>query len=167
MARVIWSEIHPDHGLVAFPDSLVAGDSHTPMINALSVMGWGVGAIEALSAMLGEPVSMTIPDVVGVRLSGQLREGATTTDLVLALTRRLREHGVVQKFVEYIGPGLDHLSLPERATIANMAPEYGASMGFFPTDEETLNFLRLTGRGDQVPLVETYCKAQGLSLIHI
>ncbi|MEC8204435.1 MAG: aconitase family protein, partial [Pseudomonadota bacterium] len=162
LARVIWSETHPDHGLVAFPDSLVAGDSHTPMINALSVMGWGVGAIEALSAMLGEPVSMTIPDVVGVRLSGQLREGATTTDLVLALTRRLREHGVVQKFVEYVGPGLDHLSLPERATIANMAPEYGASMGFFPTDEETLNFLRLTGRGDQVPLVETYCKAQGL-----
>ncbi|MDP7390549.1 MAG: aconitate hydratase AcnA [Alphaproteobacteria bacterium] len=162
LARVIWSETHPDHGLVAFPDSLVAGDSHTPMINALSVMGWGVGAIEALSAMLGEPMSMTIPDVVGVRLTGQLREGATTTDLVLALTRRLREHGVVQKFVEYFGPGLDHLSLPERATIANMAPEYGASMGFFPTDEETLNFLRLTGRGDQVPLVETYCKAQGL-----
>ena len=162
LARVVWSETHPEYGLVAFPDSLVAGDSHTPMINALSVMGWGVGAIEALSAMLGEPVSMTIPDVVGVRLVGRLREGTTTTDLVLALTRRLREHGVVQKFVEYVGPGLDHLSLPERATIANMAPEYGASMGFFPRDEETLNFLRLTGRNDRVPLVEAYCRVQGL-----
>jgi aconitate hydratase len=162
LARVIWSEEHKDHGLVAFPDSLLAGDSHTPMINALSVLGWGVGAIEALSSMLGEPVSMLMPDVVGVRLVGQLREGTTTTDLVLALTRRLREHGVVQKFVEYFGSGLDFLSLPERATLANMAPEYGASVGFFPTDEETLNYLRLTGRSDQVPLVEAYCKAQGM-----
>ena len=162
LARVIWSEEHKVHGLVAFPDSLLAGDSHTPMINALSVLGWGVGAIEALSAMLGEPVSMLMPDVGGVRLVGQLREGTTTTDLVLALTRRLREHGVVQKFVEYFGPGLDFLNLPERATLANMAPEYGASVGFFPTDKETLNYLRLTGRGDQVPLVEAYCKAQGM-----
>jgi aconitate hydratase len=162
LARVVWSEDHKDHGLVAFPDTLVAGDSHTPMINALSVLGWGVGAIEALSAMLGEPVSMMMPDVVGVRLVGRLREGATTTDVVLALTRRLREHGVVQKFVEFFGPGLDHLSLPERATLANMAPEYGASVGFFPTDAETLNYLRLTGRGDQAPLVEAYSKAQGM-----
>jgi len=162
LARVVWSEDHKDHGLVAFPDTLVAGDSHTPMINALSVLGWGVGAIEALSAMLGEPVSMMMPDVVGVRLVGRLREGATTTDVVLALTRRLREHGVVQKFVEFFGPGLDHLSLPERATLANMAPEYGASVGYFPTDAETLNYLRLTGRGDQVALVEAYAKAQGL-----
>ncbi|MBT6096081.1 MAG: aconitate hydratase AcnA [Rhodospirillaceae bacterium] len=162
LARVVWSEEHDEHGLMAFPDSLLACDSHTPMINALSVLGWGVGAIEALSALLGEPVSMRIPDVVGVRLVGRLREGTTTTDLALALTRTLREHGVVQKFVEYFGPGLDHLSLPERATLANMAPEYGASVGFFPTDEETLNFLRLTGRGDQVPLVEAYCKAQGM-----
>lgn len=162
LARVVWSEDDAEHGLIAFPDSLLACDSHTPMINALSVLGWGIGAIEALSATMGEPVSMVMPDVVGVRLVGRLREGATTTDLVLAMTRTLREHGVVQKFVEYIGPGLDHLSLPERATLANMAPEYGASVGFFPTDAETLNFLRLTGRGDQVPLVEAYCKAQGL-----
>jgi len=162
LSRVVWSEDDNEHGLIAFPDSLLACDSHTPMINALSVLGWGIGAIEALSATMGEPVSMVMPDVVGVRLVGRLREGATTTDLVLAMTRTLREHGVVQKFVEYIGPGLDHLSLPERATLANMAPEYGASVGFFPTDAETLNFLHLTGRGDQVPLVETYCKAQGL-----
>jgi len=162
LARVVWSEEHPDHGLIAFPDSLLAGDSHTPMINALSVLGWGVGGIEALSAMLGEPVSMMLPDVVGIRLVGRLREGSTTTDLVLALTRTLREHGVVQKFVEYFGPGLDTLTLPERATIANMAPEYGASVGFFPTDGETLSYLEMTGRGDQVALVEAYCKAQGM-----
>ncbi len=162
LSRVVWSEEDDEHGPIAFPDSLLACDSHTPMINALSVLGWGIGAIEALSATMGEPVSMVMPDVVGVRLVGRLREGATTTDLVLAMTRTLREHGVVQKFVEYIGPGLDHLSLPERATLANMAPEYGASVGFFPTDAETLNFLRLTGRGDQVPLVEAYCKTQGL-----
>lgn len=162
LSRVVWSEDDDEHGLVAFPDSLLACDSHTPMINALSVLGWGVGAIEALSAMLGEPVSMMMPDVVGVRLVGRLREGSTTTDLVLALTRTLRDHGVVQKFVEFNGPGLDFLSLPERATLANMAPEYGASVGFFPTDAETLNFLHLTGRGDQVPLVEAYSKAQGL-----
>ncbi len=162
LARVVWSEEHEEHGLVAYPDSLVACDSHTPMINALSVLGWGVGAIEALSTLLGQPVSMPIPDVVGVRLVGRLSEGATTTDLVLALTRTLREHGVVQKFVEYFGPGLDFLSLPERATIANMAPEYGASVGFFPTDDETLRFLHLTGRGDQAPLVEAYSKAQDM-----
>lgn len=162
LARVVWSEDDDEHGLIAFPDSLLACDSHTPMINALSVLGWGIGAIEALSATMGEPVSMVMPDVVGVRLVGRLSEGATTTDLVLAMTRTLREHGVVQKFVEYIGPGLDFLSLPERATLANMAPEYGASVGFFPTDAETLNFLHLTGRGDQVPLVEAYCKAQGM-----
>ncbi len=162
LSRVVWSEDHADLGLLAFPDSLLACDSHTPMINALGILGWGVGAIEALSAMLGEPVSMVLPDVVGVRLTGRLREGTTTTDLVLALTRRLREHGVVQKFVEFTGPGLDHLTLPERATLANMAPEYGASVGYFPIDDETLNFLRLTGRDCQVPLVEAYAKVQGL-----
>ncbi len=162
LARVVWTEEDADHGLIAFPDSLLACDSHTPMINALSVLGWGIGAIEALSASLGEPVSMVMPDVIGVRLVGRLREGTTTTDLVLALTRTLREHGVVQKFVEYFGPGLDSLSLPERATVANMAPEYGASVGFFPTDAETLNYLHLTGRGDRAPLVEAYCKAQGM-----
>ncbi|MEM7406383.1 MAG: aconitate hydratase AcnA [Pseudomonadota bacterium] len=162
LARVIWAEKSVDGEQMLFPDSLVAGDSHTPMVNSLSVMGWGVGAIEALSAMLGEPISMTLPDVVGVRLIGAPREGTTTTDIALALTRRLREHGVVQKFVEFHGPGLDALTLPERATLANMAPEYGASMGFFPTDAETLDFLRLTGRGDHAPVVEAYCKAQGL-----
>ena len=162
LSRVVWSEDHAKMGPLAFPDSLLACDSHTPMINALGILGWGVGAIEALSAMLGEPVSMVLPDVVGVRLTGRLREGTTTTDLVLALTRRLREHGVVQKFVEFTGPGLDYLTLPERATLANMAPEYGASIGYFPVDDETLNFLRLTGRDNQVPLVESYAKTQGL-----
>jgi len=162
LARVVWTEDDDEHGLMAFPDSLLACDSHTPTINALSVLGWGVGAIEALSAVLGEPVSMPMPEVVGVRMVGRLREGTTTTDLVLALTRALREHGVVQKFVEFFGPGTDSLSVPERATLANMAPEYGASVGFFPTDAETLNYLHLTGRGDRVPLVEAYCKAQGM-----
>ena len=162
LSKVIWAEDTGTDGLCAFPDSLLAGDSHTPMVNALSVLGWGVGAIEALAAMLGEPTTMAIPDVVGVRLVGKMPEGSTTTDLVLAITQTLRSHGVVQKFVEYFGPGLDHLSLPERATIANMCPEYGASVGFFPTDEETLRYLRLTAREDCVPLVETYCRAQGL-----
>src|SRR5690606_33726375 len=115
-----------------------------------------------LSATLGEPVSMLIPDVVGVRLTGKLREGTTTTDLVLALTKALRSYGVVQKFVEFCGPGVDTLSLPERATLSNMAPEYGASVAFFPIDKETLAYLTLTGRGDQAPLVEAYAKAQGM-----
>jgi aconitate hydratase len=162
LARVVWRETDHRHGEILFPDSLVAGDSHTPMINALSVLGWGVGAIEALSAMLGEPISMMLPQVVGVRLLGRPRGGTTTTDLALALTRRLREHGVVQKFVEFVGPGLDALSLPERATLANMAPEYGASVAYFPTDDETLNYLRLTGRGEHAPVVEAYSKEQGL-----
>ena len=162
LSRVVWTEDHPEYGRIAFPDSLLGGDSHTPMVNALSVLGWGVGAIEALSASLGEPVSMVIPDVIGVRLVGPLREGTTTTDLVLSVTRQLREYGVVQKFVEFFGPALDHLTLPERATISNMCPEYRASVGYFPTDTETLNYLRLTGRGDQAALVEIYCKTQGL-----
>ena len=162
LARVVWSEQCPKLGLVAFPDSLVACDSHTPMVNALSVLGWGVGAIEGLSAMLGEPVSLQLPEVVGVHLTGALSAGVTTTDLALALTATLRAHGVVQKFVEYFGPGLDHLTLAERATIANMAPEYGATVGFFPTDDETLAYLRSTGRSSQVALVERYCKHQGL-----
>ena len=162
LARVVWSEDDPELGPVAFPDSLLACDSHTPMINALAVLGWGVGAIEALSATLGEPVSMLIPDVVGVRLTGRMREGTTTTDLVLSLTKALRDYGVVQKFVEFTGPALDILSLPERATLSNMAPEYGASVAFFPIDEKALAYLELTGRGDQVPLVEAYAKAQGM-----
>ena len=149
--------------VLAFPDTLVGTDSHTTMINGLGVLGWGVGGIEAEAAMLGQPVSMRVPEVVGFRLSGELVEGATATDLVLTVTEILRKKGVVGKFVEFCGRGLSSLSLADRATIANMAPEYGATVGFFPVDEETLNYLRFTGRdGALVQLVETYCKAQGL-----
>jgi aconitate hydratase len=148
--------------MLAFPDSLVGTDSHTTMINALGVLGWGVGGIEAEAGMLGQPISMLTPDVVGVRLDGRLPAGATATDLVLTVTQMLRAHGVVAKFVEYFGDGLASLSLADRATIANMAPEYGATIGFFPVDDETLSYLRLTGRDDAlVSLVETYCKEQG------
>ncbi len=149
--------------VLAFPDTLVGTDSHTTMINALGVLGWGVGGIEAEAAMLGQPVVIVAPDVVGFRLTGRLPEGTTATDLVLTVTQMLRQHGVVGKFVEFFGPGLAHLSLPDRATIANMAPEYGATVGFFPVDEETLRYLRLTGRDEAlIDLVERYCKAQGL-----
>ncbi len=152
----------PDGG-VAFPDSLVGTDSHTTMINGLSVLGWGVGGIEAEACMLGQPIYMLVPEVVGFELTGSLPEGTTATDLVLTVTQRLREHGVVGKFVEFYGPALDNLSLADRATIANMAPEYGATMGFFPVDEQTLEYLRLTGRDEaQVDLVERYTKLQGL-----
>ena len=143
---------------VAFPDSLVGTDSHTTMINGLGVMGWGVGGIEAEAVMLGQPYYMKIPEVVGVKLTGELPEGATTTDLVLTITQKLRELGVVEKFVEYFGEGVKKLSLPDRATIANMAPEYGATMGFFPVDEETINFLRLTNRKEAAELAEKYTK---------
>ncbi len=147
----------------AYPDTLVGLDSHTTMINGLGVLGWGVGGIEAEAAMLGQPVSMLIPDVVGFRLTGRLPEGTTATDLVLMATQMLREKGVVAKFVEFYGEGLSGLPLATRATIANMAPEYGATCGYFPVDEETLAYLRLTGRDDaQVQLVEAYCKEQGL-----
>ena len=133
------------------------------MINGLGVLGWGVGGIEAEAAMLGQPVSMLIPLVVGVRLTGRLREGATATDLVLTITEMLRKHGVVGKFVEYYGPGLQDLPLADRATIANMSPEYGATCGIFPIDKETLRYLRLTGRSDeQIALVEAYAREQGL-----
>ncbi len=143
----------------AFPDTLVGTDSHTTMVNGLGVLGWGVGGIEAEAAMLGESISMLVPQVVGVRLSGELREGACATDLVLTATELLRRTGVVGKFVEYFGPGLPALALADRATLANMAPEYGATCGFFPVDAETLRFMRLTGRGDEhVRLVEAYCK---------
>jgi len=149
--------------LQAYPDTLVGTDSHTTMINGLGVLGWGVGGIEAEAAMLGQPVSMLIPQVVGFRLTGQLPEGATATDLVLTVVEMLRKHGVVGKFVEFFGEGLDHLSLADRATLANMAPEYGATCGIFPVDDETLNYLRLSGRSDeQVALVEAYAKAQGM-----
>ncbi|MGE3964610.1 MAG: aconitate hydratase AcnA, partial [Planctomycetota bacterium] len=162
LARVVWtSEV--DGEVVAYPDTVVGTDSHTTMVNGLGVLGWGVGGIEAEAAMLGQPVSMLIPDVVGFRLKGALREGATATDLVLTVTKMLRSKGVVEKFVEFFGDGLDHLSLPDRATIANMAPEYGATCGFFPVDAETLRYLRFSGRpAEQVALVEAYAKAQGL-----
>jgi aconitate hydratase len=146
-----------------YPDTLVGTDSHTTMVNGLGVLGWGVGGIEAEAAMLGQPVSMLMPQVVGFRLFGRLPEGATATDLVLTVTQMLRKKGVVGKFVEFFGQGLDHLALADRATIANMAPEYGATMGFFPVDQETLNYLRLTGRPDAaVRGVEAYCKEQGI-----
>jgi aconitate hydratase len=148
---------------VAMPDSLVGTDSHTTMINGLGVLGWGVGGIEAEAAILGQPMVMPIPEVVGFRLQGELPEGATATDLVLTVTQMLRAHGVVGKFVEFFGPGLAGMTLPDRATIANMAPEYGATTGFFPVDDETLRYLELTGRAPaQIDLVERYCKEQGL-----
>jgi aconitate hydratase len=147
----------------AYPDTLVGTDSHTTMINGLGVLGWGVGGIEAEAAMLGQPVSMLIPLVVGVKLTGRLREGATATDLVLTITEMLRNHGVVGKFVEYFGPGLRDLPLADRATIANMSPEYGATCGIFPVDKESLKYLKLSGRSaEQIALVEAYCREQGL-----
>ena len=148
---------------VAFPDSVVGTDSHTTMINGLAVLGWGVGGIEAEAAMLGQPISMLIPEIIGFKLTGKLREGVTATDLVLTVTQMLRKKGVVSKFVEYYGPGLDELSLEDRATLANMAPEYGATCGFFPIDAETVRFLKNTARkAPRVALVEKYAKAQGL-----
>ena len=162
LARVIF--VYEEGGKrVAYPDTLVGTDSHTTMINGLGVLGWGVGGIEAEAAMLGQPVSMLIPLVVGVKLTGRLREGATATDFVLTITEMLRKHGVVGKFVEYFGPGLQDLPLADRATIANMAPEYGATCGIFPIDKETLRYLKLTGRSDeQIALVEAYGREQGL-----
>ncbi|MGD2077247.1 MAG: aconitate hydratase AcnA [Chloroflexota bacterium] len=154
-------------GQVAFPDSLVGTDSHTTMINGLGVVGWGVGGIEAEAVMLGQPIYMLTPEVIGFKLTGRLTEGATATDLVLVITQMLREKGVVGKFVEYFGSGLSSMSLPDRATIANMCPEYGATVGFFPVDSETLNYLRRTGRPDElVDLVERYTKEQGLFHAH-
>jgi aconitate hydratase len=148
---------------VAYPDSCVGTDSHTTMINGLGVVGWGVGGIEAESVMLGEPIYMLLPEVVGFKVTGQLKEGITATDLVLTVTQMLRKKGVVEKFVEFFGDGLAHLSLPDRATIANMAPEYGATIGLFPVDEETLNYLNLSGRStEEVGLVEQYFKEQGM-----
>jgi aconitate hydratase len=151
-----------DSRAVAFPDTLVGTDSHTTMINGLGVLGWGVGGIEAEAAMLGQPLYMLTPQVVGFRLTGKLREGVTATDLVLTVTQMLRKKGVVEKFVEFYGPGLGQMSLADRATIANMAPEYGATCGFFPVDDETLRYLRRTGRSAQAALVDRYAKEQGL-----
>ena len=162
LARVVFSA-KQDGKRVAFPDSLVGTDSHTTMVNGLGVFGWGVGGIEAEAAMLGQPLSMLIPAVVGFKLHGRLPEGATATDLVLTVTQMLRKKGVVGKFVEFYGTGLSSLTLPDRATIANMAPEYGATMGFFPVDAEALAYLRFTARSeDQVKLVEAYTKEQGI-----
>jgi aconitate hydratase len=162
LARVVFAE-NQDEDTLAYPDSLVGTDSHTTMVNGLGVLGWGVGGIEAEAAMLGQPVTMLVPEVVGFKLTGQLPAGSTATDLVLTVTEMLRKKKVVGKFVEFFGPGLSSLSLADRATIANMAPEYGATMGFFPVDDETLKYLRLTGRSEeQVLLVEAYCKEQGL-----
>ena len=164
LARVVFVHKDDEGGkCTAYPDTLVGTDSHTTMVNGLGVLGWGVGGIEAEAAMLGQPVSMLIPLVVGVKLTGRLREGATATDLVLTITEMLRKHGVVGKFVEYFGPGLQDLPLADRATIANMAPEYGATCGIFPIDKESLRYLKLTGRSDeQIALVEAYAREQGL-----
>jgi len=162
LGRTVWTR-EEDGRTYAFPDTLVGTDSHTTMINGLGVLGWGVGGIEAEAAMLGQPVSMLIPEVIGFKLTGRLREGITATDLVLTVTQMLRKKGVVGKFVEFYGDGLADLPLADRATIANMAPEYGATCGFFPVDEVTLDYLRLSGRPvETVKLVEAYCKAQGL-----
>ncbi|MFA6112826.1 MAG: aconitate hydratase AcnA [Sphingomonas sp.] len=157
-----WGE-HGDGTTVAYPDTLVGTDSHTTMVNGMGVLGWGVGGIEAEAAMLGQPVSMLIPEVVGFKLTGAMNEGITATDLVLTVTQMLRAKGVVGRFVEFYGPGLDSMTLADRATIANMAPEYGATCGFFPIDAKTIEYLKLTARPDEtVELVEAYCKAQGL-----
>jgi aconitate hydratase len=163
LAQAVWTSKDPSGSLVAYPDTCVGTDSHTTMVNGLGVLGWGVGGIEAEAAMLGQPVSMLIPEVVGFKLTGTLSEGITATDLVLTVTQMLRAKGVVGRFVEFYGAGLDALSLADRATIANMAPEYGATCGFFPVDDATLVYMRLTGRSDeQVALVEAYSKAQGM-----
>src|SRR5436190_172563 len=151
-----------DGGHVLFPDTLVGTDSHTTMVNGLGILGWGVGGIEAEAVMLGQPLYMVTPQVVGFKLYGQLRDGVTATDLTLTVTQMLRKKGVVDKFVEFYGSGLSSMSLPDRATIGNMAPDYGATMGFFPTDEETLRYLRRTGRGKSADLLERYAKEQNL-----
>ncbi|MGB6976056.1 MAG: aconitate hydratase AcnA [Gammaproteobacteria bacterium] len=162
LAKAIWHS-ESNGRQIAYPDTLVGTDSHTTMINGLGVLGWGVGGIEAEAAMLGQPISMCIPEVIGFKVTGKLGEGVTATDLVLTVTQMLRSRKVVDKFVEFYGPGLDDLTLPDRATIANMAPEYGATCGFFPIDAETLRYLHLTGRDETtIALVEAYCKAQGM-----
>ena len=164
LAKTIWSEKDETTGeMLAYPDTLVGTDSHTTMVNALAALGWGVGGIEAEAAMLGQPISMLIPEVVGFELTGEMAEGITATDLVLTVVQMLRERGVVGKFVEFYGDGLDHLTLADRATISNMAPEYGATCGFFPIDDEVLRYLKFTGRDDDtVELIEKYAKEQGL-----
>ena len=163
VAQGVWTGEDQNGEAIAYPDTLVGTDSHTTMVNGLGVLGWGVGGIEAEAAMLGQPVSMLIPEVVGFRLDGYLKEGITATDLVLTVTQMLRQKGVVGRFVEFYGPGLDNITVADRATIGNMAPEYGATCGFFPIDQRTLDYLELTGRdADRIALVKSYCQAQGL-----
>jgi aconitate hydratase len=163
VAQGVWTGEDQNGEAIAYPDTLVGTDSHTTMVNGLGVLGWGVGGIEAEAAMLGQPVSMLIPEVVGFRLDGYLKEGITATDLVLTVTQMLRQKGVVGRFVEFYGPGLDNITVADRATIGNMAPEYGATCGFFPIDQRTLDYLELTGRdADRIALVKAYCQAQGL-----
>jgi aconitate hydratase len=163
IAQCVWTGEDQSGEMLAYPDTLVGTDSHTTMVNGLGVLGWGVGGIEAEAAMLGQPVSMLIPEVVGFRLDGELKEGITATDLVLTVTQMLRQKGVVGRFVEFYGPGLDALTLADRATIANMAPEYGATCGFFPIDQRTIDYLELTGRAaERIALVKAYAQAQGL-----
>ena len=162
LSQTVWTK-NEDGTELAYPDSLVGTDSHTTMVNGLAVLGWGVGGIEAEAAMLGQPLSMLIPEVIGFKLSGKLPEGTTATDLVLTVTQMLRKKGVVGKFVEFYGPGLDDMPVADRATISNMAPEYGATCGFFPVDQKTIDFLKVTGRqDDRIALVEAYAKAQGM-----
>lgn len=162
LGRVVFSKENDDH-LMAFPDTLVGTDSHTTMINGIGCLGWGVGGIEAEAAMLGQPISMLLPDVVGIRVSGELKEGVTATDLVLTVTEMMRDHGVVGKFVEFFGNGLNNLPVSDRATLSNMAPEFGSTCAIFPIDSETIRYLRLTGRDENhIQLVESYSKAQGL-----
>jgi len=163
LAQTVWTDKDQNGVEVAYPDTLVGTDSHTTMVNGAAVLGWGVGGIEAEAAMLGQPISMLIPEVVGFKLTGEMVEGTTGTDLVLKVVEMLRKHGVVSKFVEFYGPGLDNLPLAQRATIANMAPEYGATCGFFPIDDETLRYLRQTGRSEErIALVEAYAKENGM-----
>ena len=162
LGQTVWTDEDPSGATVAYPDTLVGTDSHTTMVNGLAILGWGVGGIEAEAAMLGQPISMLIPEVVGFKLTGALREGVTATDLVLTVTQMLRQKGVVNKFVEFYGTGLDNLPLADRATIGNMSPEYGATCGFFPIDDETLRYLRVSGRDEvRIALVEAYAKANG------
>ncbi len=163
LSQTVWTRTYADGTILAYPDTLVGTDSHTTMVNGLAVLGWGVGGIEAEAAMLGQAQSMLLPEVIGFKLTGKLTEGVTATDLVLTVTQMLRKKGVVGKFVEFFGPGLDTMPLADRATIANMAPEYGATCGFFPIDHETLNYLVISGREEnRIALVEEYAKAQGM-----
>src|SRR4029078_10664525 len=162
LARGVLTKKDAENNLVVMPDTLVGTDSHTTMINGLGVLGWGVGGIEAEAVMLGQPLYMVAPKVVGFKLQGSLRAGVTATDLTLTVVQMLRKKGVGDKFVEFYGSGLSSMSLPDRATIANMAPEYGATMGFFPTEDETLRYLVRTGRAEAAALLDVYTKAQGL-----